>query len=132
METRMTMFSASDVHCQLRASCESTIPAPSHEIKHSFSMTEVCGEDPSNLPGWVQSPLGFKVSFSEAPHFGNALHLWALPMLKQLCKGCHEHIHIQRSEGVGEEQIFCLLFRREGSTISLMSTYSLKIRPIKE
>ncbi len=48
----MTMFSASDVHCQLRASCESAIPAPSHEIKHSFLMTEVevCGEDPSIIP----------------------------------------------------------------------------------
>ncbi len=60
----MTMFPASDVHCQLRASCESTtIPAPSHEIKHSFSMTEVCGEDPSIipiLPGWMQSPKVLK------------------------------------------------------------------------
>jgi hypothetical protein len=59
------MFSASDAHCQLRASCESTIPAPSHEYNTLFLMTEVfAGKtqalSPFYLPEWVQSPKVLK------------------------------------------------------------------------
>jgi hypothetical protein len=64
METRMTMFSASDVHCQLRASCESAIPAPSHEWnKTLFSNDRSLWEDRSIIPIFTYlsgcNPLSF-------------------------------------------------------------------------